>query len=34
VRNLARHAVNPYTDWWLAQDPHLFLEGKPHAGNH
>ncbi|MDR3673328.1 MAG: nitrogenase component 1 [Holophaga sp.] len=34
VRNLARHAVNPYTDWWLAQDPYLFLEGKPHAGNH
>jgi nitrogenase molybdenum-iron protein alpha chain len=29
VKNLARHAVNPYTDWWLRQDPHHFLEGKP-----
>ena len=27
VKNLARHAVNPYTDWWLKQDPYLFLEG-------
>lgn len=27
VTNLARHAVNPYTDWWLRQDPYLFLEG-------
>jgi nitrogenase molybdenum-iron protein alpha chain len=26
VKNLARHTVNPYTDWWLAQDPFMFLE--------
>ena len=31
VRNLAKHAVNPYTDWWLAQDPFAFLE-EDHAG--
>jgi nitrogenase molybdenum-iron protein alpha chain len=27
VKNLARHAINPYTDWWLAQDPDALLEG-------
>jgi nitrogenase molybdenum-iron protein alpha chain len=27
VKNLARHAINPYTDWWLAQEPDAFLEG-------
>jgi nitrogenase molybdenum-iron protein alpha chain len=27
VKNLARHAINPYTDWWLSQDPDAFLEG-------
>jgi nitrogenase molybdenum-iron protein alpha chain len=30
VKNLAKHAINPYTDWWLAQDPFAFLED-PHA---
>lgn len=27
VRNLERHAVNPYTKWWLAQEPYYFLKG-------
>jgi len=34
VTNLARHAINPYTDWWLAQNPYTFLEGPAHVGNH
>jgi nitrogenase molybdenum-iron protein alpha chain len=25
VKNLEKHAINPYTDWWLAQDPFSFL---------
>jgi nitrogenase molybdenum-iron protein alpha chain len=25
VKNLEKHAINPYTDWWLAQDPFTFL---------
>ncbi len=25
--NLAKHAVNPYTDWWLEQEPYTFLKG-------
>ena len=27
VKNLAKHAVNPYTKWWLAQEPYTFLQG-------
>lgn len=27
VKNLEKHAVNPYTKWWLAQDPYTFLQG-------
>ncbi|MDR1801461.1 MAG: nitrogenase [Lachnospiraceae bacterium] len=27
VKNLEKHAVNPYTKWWLAQEPYAFLEG-------
>ncbi|ADY55738.1 oxidoreductase/nitrogenase component 1 [Syntrophobotulus glycolicus DSM 8271] len=27
VQNLARHAINPYTKWWLSQDPYTFLTG-------
>jgi nitrogenase molybdenum-iron protein alpha chain len=27
VKNLAKHAVNPYTKWWLAQPTHTFLKG-------
>jgi nitrogenase molybdenum-iron protein alpha chain len=27
VKNLEKHAVNPYTKWWLAQAPHTFLQG-------
>lgn len=34
VVNLARHAINPYTDWWFRQDPHAFLEGAHDDGNH
>jgi nitrogenase molybdenum-iron protein alpha chain len=26
VTNLAKHAINPYTEWWLKQDPYTFLE--------
>jgi nitrogenase molybdenum-iron protein alpha chain len=26
VSNLAKHAINPYTKWWLAQSPFYFLE--------
>jgi nitrogenase molybdenum-iron protein alpha chain len=25
VKNLERHTVNPYTKWWLEQDPYTFL---------
>jgi nitrogenase molybdenum-iron protein alpha chain len=25
VTNLARHAINPYTKWWLEQPPYTFL---------
>ncbi|MDR1131363.1 MAG: nitrogenase [Oscillospiraceae bacterium] len=28
VKNLERHAVNPYTDWWLRQKPNTFLTRK------
>jgi nitrogenase molybdenum-iron protein alpha chain len=27
VKNLEKHAVNPYTDWWLEQAPYTFLQG-------
>jgi nitrogenase molybdenum-iron protein alpha chain len=27
VKNLEKHRVTPYTDWWLAQDPYTFLGG-------
>jgi nitrogenase molybdenum-iron protein alpha chain len=26
VTNLAKHAINPYTQWWLSQEPYRFLE--------
>jgi nitrogenase molybdenum-iron protein alpha chain len=26
VTNLARHAINPYSQWWLEQPPYRFLE--------
>ncbi|MDR1787003.1 MAG: nitrogenase [Treponema sp.] len=26
VKNFAKHTDNPYTDWWLAQEPYHFLE--------
>ena len=25
VKNLAKHSVNPYTKWWLEQEPYTFL---------
>ncbi|MDR0875987.1 MAG: nitrogenase [Clostridiales Family XIII bacterium] len=31
VKNLEKHAVNPYTKWWLSQDPLTFLEGHKSA---
>ncbi|MDR2185000.1 MAG: nitrogenase [Treponema sp.] len=31
VKNLAKHAINPYTEWWLAQDPFAFLEDGAHV---
>ncbi|NLL77802.1 MAG: nitrogenase [Clostridiales bacterium] len=27
VKNLEKHAINPYTQWWLQQEPYTFLEG-------
>ncbi len=27
VKNLEKHAVNPYTKWWLSQAPDTFLTG-------
>ena len=27
VKNLEKHAVNPYTRWWLDQRPDYFLQG-------
>jgi nitrogenase molybdenum-iron protein alpha chain len=27
VKNLEKHASNPYTEWWLAQEPYTFLDG-------
>jgi nitrogenase molybdenum-iron protein alpha chain len=27
VKNLARHARLPYTEWWLKQNPFLFIGG-------
>jgi nitrogenase molybdenum-iron protein alpha chain len=27
VKNLEKHAGNPYTRWWMAQEPYAFLEG-------
>lgn len=27
VKNLEKHAVNPYTKWWLSQKPYTFLNG-------
>lgn len=28
VKNLAKHSLNPYTSWWLEQEPYTFLGGK------
>lgn len=27
VTNLAKHSTNPYTKWWMEQDPYAFLGG-------
>ncbi len=27
VKNLEKHAVNPYTRWWFEQEPYTFLKG-------
>lgn len=27
VKNLEKHAINPYTKWWFDQDPYTFLGG-------
>lgn len=27
VKNLEKHSVNPYTKWWLEQEPYTFLGG-------
>jgi nitrogenase molybdenum-iron protein alpha chain len=29
VKNLERHTVNPYSKWWLEQDPYTFLGDHP-----
>jgi nitrogenase molybdenum-iron protein alpha chain len=26
VKNLQKHSINPYSKWWLEQNPYLFLE--------
>ncbi|MDR0377946.1 MAG: nitrogenase [Spirochaetaceae bacterium] len=31
VKNLEKHTVNPYTEWWLAQDPFAFLGDGVHG---
>ena len=31
VTNLAKHSTNPYTKWWLEQDPFYFLGGELHV---
>lgn len=31
VKNLEKHAVNPYTKWWLEQQPDYFLQGGKRA---
>lgn len=28
VKNLSKHSLNPYTKWWLDQEPYTFLGGK------
>ncbi len=28
VTNLSKHSTNPYTDWWLAQEPGHFMKGE------
>ena len=34
VKNFEKHAINPYTKWWLEQDPYTFLgEGNGGACN-
>ncbi|MBQ8935680.1 MAG: nitrogenase [Oscillospiraceae bacterium] len=27
VKNLEKHAINPYTKWWFRQEPYYFLKG-------
>ncbi|MDR1714036.1 MAG: hypothetical protein LBR39_07815 [Coriobacteriales bacterium] len=31
LANFAEHAVNPYTKWWLEQEPYCFLGGDAHV---
>ncbi len=31
VKNLEKHAINPYTKWWLEQEPYYFLKGGKQA---
>lgn len=28
VKNFSKHSINPYTKWWLEQDPYTFLGGE------
>lgn len=28
VKNFSKHAINPYSKWWLEQDSHIFLGGR------
>jgi nitrogenase molybdenum-iron protein alpha chain len=32
VKNLAKHAINPYTKWWLEQKPGTFLAKREEVG--
>ena len=31
VKNLAKHSQNPYTKWWMEQEPYTFLKGGQRA---
>jgi nitrogenase molybdenum-iron protein alpha chain len=33
VKNFEKHAVNPYSKWWLEQDPYTFLGDNADAGD-
>lgn len=28
VKNFSKHSINPYTKWWLEQEPYTFMGGE------